>query len=487
MKTHSVKKNYVYYLLGQGVTTIIPMLLIPYVSRVFEPDGIGYYSFQNSVCSYFVLFAVMGTAVFGQRQVSFCQDSKYERSKVLWEVVIIRCIFTMAAITAWGLYVITQPKQNQLFLMILSIEILTVAVDVTWFFQGLEEFRRTAVRFLFFKLFSVALIFSLVHKKSDLAVYALIMTGSTLLGNLSLWRYLPEYICRVSLRDIRPFRNLKTIFSLFIPSVAISIYTVLDKTMVGYFANSKAENGYYEQTMQIVKTIMAVVTTIQLVSAPKMGYYYAANDKKSQRQYLFQSYRFIWFLGIPLSVGIFGIAPKMVPWFCGIDYLDMIPILQIASWLIVIIGINSVTGAQYMIPTEKQGKYTFTVVLGACCNFLLNLFFIPRYFALGAAFTSVIAETVILSAQFVLLRKEFSVMYVFRLSKNYIIAGICMGAVLLALQRTPITGLTGTLWMIVIGSGIYAGILACLKDDYFITLCRMISAKIHKHIKYEEV
>ncbi len=47
---------------------------------------------------------------------------------------------------------------------------------------------------------------------------------------------LKKYIALVPLKEINIARNIKTILSLFVPTIAIQVYTVLDKTMIGYFS-----------------------------------------------------------------------------------------------------------------------------------------------------------------------------------------------------------------------------------------------------------
>lgn len=474
MPRKSVKQNYIYNVLFQVTRIIVPLISIPYISRILEPDGVGHYSFYYSICSYFILVATLGTKTYGQRQISFYQDDRYERSKVFWENLIIRCVSVCISLIAWAVYISWQSASSKVLLAILSIDIFVIAIDISWFFQGLEEFGKTASKSIIFKTLNIILIFLFVKKKSDLNIYVLLLVSMNLLENLSLWVHLPKYICKVPIYNLKPFKNIKTIFSLFIPTVAIQIYTVLDKTMIGFFAEESFENGYYEQAMQISRGTLLVVTAMGTVLAPRTGYYYEMNDDVSLKSYLYQSYRFVWFLATPLSLGLFGIAANMVPWFCGNDFYKMIPVLQILSLLILVIGLNSVTGGQYLIPTEKQRYYTFSVILGAICNFLMNLFLIPKFFALGAASSSVVAETVILLVEFYILRKDINVKQVFSYARNYVVAGLCMFIVLYFENNLLNASLLHTFCMVVSGVIVYFGILILLKDEIFRDIAKFI-------------
>ena len=92
MRKKSIKKNYMYNLIYQILTLITPFITTPYLSRVLGANGVGTYSYIDSVCSYFVLFATLGLTTFGQREVSYVQKINFEsialyRSSRKWKMV----------------------------------------------------------------------------------------------------------------------------------------------------------------------------------------------------------------------------------------------------------------------------------------------------------------------------------------------------------------------------------------------------------------
>ena len=50
------------------------------------------------------------------------------------------------------------------------------------------------------------------------------------INNASYWLTIPKYVDKPKLKELHPARHIKTVISLFIPTIAIQIYTVLDKT-----------------------------------------------------------------------------------------------------------------------------------------------------------------------------------------------------------------------------------------------------------------
>ena len=244
MPPKSIKKNYIYNLLQQILAFATPLITIPYVSRVLGAEGIGIYSYTNSIAFYFTLFAALGTSTYGQREISYVQDDKEKRTQVFWNTEV-RCIITtLICLIVYGIFVFFQ-KQNQFIYFILSISIIEVALNITWLFMGMEEFGKIVKCNILVRILNLIFIFTFVKNKTDLPVYVFGQTITMTIGFLCLWPYLPKFVGKPKFKDLHPFKDFKVVISMFIPTIAISIYTVLDKTMIGVLTNNAAENGYF--------------------------------------------------------------------------------------------------------------------------------------------------------------------------------------------------------------------------------------------------
>lgn len=86
------------------------------------------------------------------------------------------------------------------------------------------------------------------------------MAATGLIGNISMWTYLPKLLSKVDFKTLHPFKvHLKQTFLYFIPTIATSVYTVLDKTMIGAITNSEELNGYYEQATKIIRMVESLL------------------------------------------------------------------------------------------------------------------------------------------------------------------------------------------------------------------------------------
>lgn len=462
----SIKKNYLYNVSNQMLTLITPLITTPYISRVLKADGIGEYSYAFSITSYFILFAGLGTATYGQREISYLQDKRRERSKIFWEVEFISLICSIISLTIY--FVLGISLHFTALYHILAINILAVSFDISWLFQGVENFRIIVIRNIFFKLFSLIYIFIFVKTHDDLLVYTIGMSSLTLLANASLWFRIREMVDCPVWKEIKLKKHLSGTIALFLPNIAISLYTVLDKTMLGLFSNGMEENGYYEQALKLSKLTLTLVTSLVAVMIPRVGYYFEKKEMDKVRELVYSAYNFVLFLGMPLFFGLLGISNNLVPWFYGTGFEKVTIILPILGLLIIIIGLSNVTGLQYLLPTKRQELLTRSVFIGACSNIFLNLILIPNFFSLGAAIASVVSESIVTIVQFYYIHQDISIYKIVVFAKNYIIAGSIMFSVLRLEDYFLKPSLINTSLMVVSGAGIYFMILFMLHDTFLI-------------------
>ena len=195
----SIKRNYIYNTLYQVLILIIPLITAPYIGRVLGADKIGIQSYTNSIVTYFTLVAALGTVSYGQREIAMHRDDKYESSKLFWEIEIVSLFTTVMVTIAWVIWIFITPKYS-IYYTILTMTLVAVAFDISWYFAGFELFQYIVIRNFIVKIVGTILLFICIHKPSDLLLYVTILAASGLLGNISMWTYLPGRLTKVSIR-----------------------------------------------------------------------------------------------------------------------------------------------------------------------------------------------------------------------------------------------------------------------------------------------
>lgn len=481
MAKKSIAKNYMYNLVYQILLMILPLITTPYISRVIGAEGIGIYSYTISITTYFILFGTLGISMYAQREIAYVQNDIKKRSKVFWEIIIFRAITVSISMIIFY-FVFVLQGEYAIYYKVLMIEIFATCFDISLLFQGLEEFKKILFRNIIVKLISIICIFTFIKGPQDIIKYFVIYVISTFVGNLSLWFYLPKYIEKVKFRELEIFRHIKPTFVLFIPQIATQIYTVLDKTMIGTIIVDKSEVGYYEQAQKIVKLILTIITSLGTVMLPRIANKFANGKKEEIKDNILNSLNFVYFLSIPMIVGIIIVADLFIPMFLGEGYEKSTLIVCVISPIILMIGLSNVVGVQYLLPTKKQKEYTISVIGGAIVNFLLNIILIQKFMSIGAAIATVIAETVVTVIQLYAVRKEFNIKNIFKLSRNYLLASFIMLIIISILKKLLINCslniIVITFIIAIVGILIYIVVLLILKDRYLKNIINNLSKRI---------
>jgi len=251
---------------------------------------------------------------------------------------------------------------------------------------------------------------------------------------------------------------------------------------IGMTITDKTEVGYYGQTDKIIRTVLSIITSLNIVMIPRMANKFANVEDNYIRKNILTSFKFTFFLAMPMMLGLIAIAKDFMPWFLGEGFENSIYITYAMSPIILVIGLGNLIGNQYLLPISKQRQYTIAIVIGAITNVILNFILIPKFAAIGAAIATVIAEAVVTGIQFYYIRKDHDLKYVWNMSIKYIISSIIMAICVIVaniLLLSNVSVLIRIIVDIIVGTTIYLLILVIMKDEFL----KQILNKAYK-IKY---
>ena len=477
MAKKSVTKNYIYNLAYQILIIILPIITTPYISRVLGVENIGIYSYTLSISTFFILFGSLGIALYGKREIAYLQKDKEKYTIAFWEILILRVITMSISLIVFCLTFV-RNGDYQIYFRILILEIIANCIDISWFFQGLEEFKKTVIRNMVVKVISVVCIFAFVKTRQDLTRYFIIYVLSVLIGNGSLWLYLPKFLGKISIKDLKVKKHFKPTFSLFIPQIAVEIYTILDRTMIGLIIHDKSEVGFYDQSQKIIKMLLTVITSLGTVMLPRIANNYVNGKKKKIVKYMKKSFNMVFFLSFPMIFGIISVSDIFVPKFLGEGYDKVAVLMNLISPIILAIGLSNVIGTQYLLPTKRQKEYTISVTCGAIINFIINISLIWNYGAIGASIGTVIAEFTVTIVQMFFIRKDFNIWKIIKSGRNYLFASGIMFVVCLVIKSIVRKPYFSMALQVAIGGIVYLTILIILEDKFMFEIIDRVRKKV---------
>lgn len=456
-----IVRNYLYNAGYQIFLLLVPLITTPYIARVLGPHGVGINSFTNSIIQYFVLFGSIGINLYGNREIAYHRDDKQKMSQIFWEIELLRVVAIVVASVAFLIFMMFEQKYH-VYLLMQSVLIIAAAFDISWFFMGTEDFKTTVLRNTLVKILSVILIFLLVKSAADTAIYILIISGSQLFGNFTLWPYLRKRLVKVSFRNLRIWRHFRPALVLFIPQIATQIYLVLNKTMLGSISGV-VSSGFFDNSDKMIKMVLAIVTATGTVMLPRVANTFARGDIKKVNSYLYSTFDFITFSSIPLFLGLAAIAPRFSVWFFSAKFAGIDRLIMMEAPAILMIAWSNAIGTQYLLPTNHNREFTISVTIGAIVNLILNIPLIMLWGAFGAAISTVVSEASVTLYQIYVIRKQISLRILFSDLWKYVTAGMIMFIVVYLLNiHLPFNSLT-LIIEVLVGIIIYALITFTLR------------------------
>ena len=477
-----VIKNYFYNAGYQLLAVILPLITAPYISRVIGAHGIGIYTATYSTIQYFILLGSIGIGMYGNREIAYVRDDKTKMTQVFWEIQILKMIMVTLAYGSFIIYLTLMPTYRE-YMWIQSINLVAAAFDISWLYMGLEDFKKTVLRNTLVKLTSVALIFIFIHQASDTWLYILVMAGSTLGGNLTLWPYLKKTLGKVEWKKLRPFNHFKPTVALFIPQIATQVYQILNKTMLWGMVSSDVA-GFYDRSDNLVKLVLTIVTATGTVMLPHVANAFHDGNKAAVKQMTAESFDFVSFIAIPMFFGLAAVGKNLAPLFYGPEFKPVGLAVCIEAVIILLIGWSNVLGLQYLLPTNQIKIYTHSVVSGAVTNLILNLPLIYLLGLNGAILSTVLSELVVTVYQLWHVRKQLEIHQLFLNTPKYLLAGFIMFVVVLGISLK--LTFANTFFMILalgcevlVGALIY-GLLILLLKPTILGKAKLILAKIRR-------
>lgn len=455
--------NILYNAVYQIFLVLVPLITVPYLSRILGPKTYGIYSNVNNIVQFLMIFCTLSVSYIGMRTISQTRafGSQTDLTEAFWglwyfqalagfvTIVIVVCLTSFFHIKYWN------------YLLLMVPYLISAQVDISWFFQGLADFGRVVLKNTAVKLVSVVLILLWVKQPSDLWKYMLIMSVSTMLGSFVFWLDIRRYVGQ----PVRHFYQYKTtvnaIITLLIPQIATQIYTSLDKPILGLFQNS-TQVAYYDNSQRISNMVLGIVTSISLVIMPKM----AGEGKKEQRVILKKSLEATVMLGTMFAVIIMANTKEFVPFFFGSKFIPMTPLMFFFALTIVMIPTGGVFANQFALANHRDRDYAIPVIIGAFLEVILSYFLDRWYGATGAMIAILVTEFIVLLLRLWIVRDGYDFKYSFKEIPKYLVISAIVLATGLFIPQIVSSAFFNMVLKSVIMFVLYVALMFLMKLDF---------------------
>ncbi|MEW6516279.1 MAG: flippase [candidate division FCPU426 bacterium] len=394
--TARIAKNSLVQLVAGVLNKLLGVALVIYAARQLGTNGFGQYAYVLSLQAIFYIIADFGLGTLTTRDLSRDPD---QDSRYFTNVLAVRVLLSLFAgggmvAAAW---LLGQPPAIVLLSAVAALSLMfTANVDsasaVFYAHQRMEIPSTVSVVVTTLRvtaslgaLAAGAGVAALIWINTLSAVVHLIILAGILFYFIRPVFSLDPAFWRTLLREAAPLA-LANLFSV--------IYFRVDTVMLGSFRGQDAV-GLYNAAYRLLELTLILPAYYGGAVFPVISASFGANPQRFQLIYR-RSMKYMFVLSLPLALGTVALADRFIDVLYGAQYLASVPVLMVLMWTLVLIAVNSIN-APYLIAMGRQRIVTVLVLAGMLFNVLANLWAIPRYGMLGAAWTTLASEVLTLA------------------------------------------------------------------------------------------
>lgn len=180
----------------------------------------------------------------------------------------------------------------------------------------------------------------------------------------------------------------------FLSGLAFNLYTTSDIVILGALTNSTIV-GYYSGAYKLIVCIRRGISAVTDAIYPYISQQFKESKVMAER--FLRKQLIIYLIGGFLGgFAIFFFSPTIVPWLLGSKYISSIRVLQVMSFVPLIVAVSSIFGHETMLPLGMQQPYSRILIAASVLNLILIVPCIVWKKAIGVAICSVVTETFIM-------------------------------------------------------------------------------------------
>ncbi len=393
-----LRKNFTYLFLIQNINYIIPLLLLPYLTRILGAENFGKITFAQAFVTYFVLITDFGFNTSSTQEIVRVRHDKLALSKIFWSTTAAKLLFALLSFVVFSALVLTVPKLQQLniLLLISFAGVFSTILFPVWLFQGLEKMAYITWFNAVPRILILVFTFVFVKQKTDFQLALSIQVIGTLLAAVActififsqrlVQFYLP------SLADIRT--AIKEGWHIFASGMATNIYTTTNTVVLGFLATDAAV-GIFAASEKIIRAIISLFSSVSQVTFPRINTYYKDSKELALN---FGSKILIYTLFATFAVGLSLLifAPLIVKLLFGLpQYAETITILRISSFIPLFSVCNGILAVNVLITFGLKRHLLRIVGAGGIFSLLLIFPAVWYHQAEGVAVVALLTEVVI--------------------------------------------------------------------------------------------
>ncbi len=374
------------------MSMVFPLITFPYVSRILGVENLGRYNYANSIVSYFGLLAGLGITNYSVREGAALRQDRNKLNHFADEMFTFNIISTVIAYLLLVIILLAPDMSRyRSLLFILSFQVILKTIGIEWIYTIYEDFLYITVRSIVFQLLSLMLLFIFVHTRNDINIYACITVLAGAGSSIMNYVHAKKLVTIRLINRINWKKHFRPVFIMFAMALTVSIYVNSDITVLGILCGDRVV-GIYSVSTKIYSIIKNILSTIIVVSIPRLSALYGTGELNEFRTTALDIYRTLITVLMPAITGIIILSKPIVLLISGEEYIEAALSLEILGIALLFCMAAWFWGQCILVPMKKENEVFKATVISACLNLIMNFILIPLWQEKAAALTTVIAE-----------------------------------------------------------------------------------------------
>jgi len=270
----TLKKNITSLVVVQLLTYIIPLLQIPYLTRVLGIQSYSLFAYALILTQMANIVTDFGLNLYLPQKIASGKNGRVQLGRYYAAAMLIKLALLIPVCLAFFALVITNDKYNDnlIFFSLFFIGVVGNAFSLLWLYQGLEKIYIYSRIFISIKAVSLVAIVLLVEKQQDINLLGFI-NGIQPLILFAILAAIASKKYNVKIRKTT-FRKVKIIFKdsldYFTSRAFVSIYTAGCGLFLGYFGTAH-QLSYYNAAEQLYRSAQQVFNPFSQALYPYMA------------------------------------------------------------------------------------------------------------------------------------------------------------------------------------------------------------------------
>jgi PST family polysaccharide transporter len=193
-------------------------------------------------------------------------------------------------------------------------------------------------------------------------------------------------------------------WTIFLSSSAVSLYTMANTFILGFFTTA-AGVAYYGGAERLVVAVIGLMSPITQALYPRMSHL-AVNNREKATDAIQKALIFFGIMGLIAGGALIVFAPWIIRLVLGRDYGPAIPVMRIASVVIPVCAVSNILGIQWMLPFGMDRAFNRIVVTAGLMNVVLAVLLSRRFGPVGTALSVVTSQTFVSTCMFIALLRS---------------------------------------------------------------------------------